>query len=126
MPTILEMSRDEWLPYAQALSREKPRQLTPEEIAQRNELIERARQAAEMLRQKYGARRVILFGSLAHQAWFDPETDVDIAAEGLEDDYFRAWSDVEQFFPDRKLDLIDWAMATEALRNAIERKGIEI
>jgi predicted nucleotidyltransferase len=127
MPTILEMTREELMPYVEALRKQKPVELTAEQIAQREELIQRARQAAEMLRQKYNVRRVVLFGSLVHEAWFHEKTDVDMAVEGGEGfDYFAAWGDVEKLFPDRKLDFIDWDMATDSLRNAINRKGLEL
>ncbi|MCB0112715.1 MAG: hypothetical protein R2873_20665 [Caldilineaceae bacterium] len=127
MPTILEMTREELMPYVVALRKQKPVELTPEQIAQREDLIQRARQAAEMLRQKYNVRRVVLFGSLVHEAWFHEKTDVDMAVEGREGfDYFAAWGDVEKFFPDRKLDFIDWDMATDSLRKTINRKELEL
>jgi len=36
-----------------------------------------------VLKSRFGARRVVLFGSLAHAAWFAPHSDVDLAVEGL-------------------------------------------
>ena len=43
----------------------------------------RIRETAAVLKSRFGVRRVILFGSLAHDAWFMPDSDVDIAVEGL-------------------------------------------
>ncbi len=39
-----------------------------------------ARQAAQILKDKFGATRVIAFGSLAHGAWFHARSDIDLAA----------------------------------------------
>lgn len=125
MSTALEMSREELLAYAETWRARKPPELTPEQIALREKLIAQAREAAQMLKEKYGATRVVLFGSLAHQAWFDERTDVDIAVVDASD-YFKAWADVEKFFPGKKVDFIDWGMATESLRKAINRKGIDL
>ena len=41
-----------------------------------------------MLKTHFGARRVVLFGSLTYAAWFIPDSDVDLVVEGLVgDDY---------------------------------------
>jgi len=36
-----------------------------------------SRRIAGLLKKKYGARRAVLFGSLAHKAWFTPRSDID-------------------------------------------------
>jgi predicted nucleotidyltransferase len=65
-------------------------------------LLERIREAAVVLKSCFHARRVVLFGSLAHVAWFTPDSDVDLAVEGLSsDDYWRAWRVVEEIIGDR-------------------------
>jgi len=79
-----------------------------------------------MLKEKYGATRVLLFGSLAHQAWYHDKSDIDLAADGLGNDYFKAWGDAERIVDGRKIDLIDMEMASDSLRRAIARKGIEL
>ena len=87
----------------------------------------RVRQAAGMLKAQFGVRRVILFGSLAHTTWFPRESDVDLAIEGLAcDDYWRAWRAVEDVVADREVDLIEIETATDSLRGAIERHGVEL
>jgi predicted nucleotidyltransferase len=70
---------------------------------------------------------VWLFGSLAHAAWFDPDSDVDMAVEGLPpEDFWKAWAAVEDIIRERPVDLIDWDMASDSLRQAIEEFGIEL
>jgi predicted nucleotidyltransferase len=69
----------------------------------------------------------VLFGSLAHEAWFAPDSDVDLAVEGLaSDDYWRARGLAEEIIGDRLVDLIEIETAGESLRRAIERYGIEL
>jgi len=69
----------------------------------------------------------VVFGSLAHAAWFIPDSDVDLAVEGLAPkDYWQAWRMVEEIISDRPVDLIEIEAAGESLRRAIERYGIEL
>jgi len=80
-----------------------------------------------VLKARFGVRRVVLFGSLAHAAWFVPDSDVDLAVEGLAgDDYWRAWRQIEEIIGDRPVDLIEIEMAGESLRRAIQRYGVEL
>jgi predicted nucleotidyltransferase len=80
-----------------------------------------------VLKTRFGARRVILFGSLAHAAWSTPDSDVDLAVEGLVgEDYWRAWRALEAIIEDRPVDLIETEMAGESLRRAIQRHGVEL
>ena len=91
------------------------------------QLIAKVGEAATMLKTRFSAKRVVLFGSLAHSAWFLPDSDVDIAVEGLApEDYWRAWRTVEEIIGDRPVDLIDIQEASETLRKAIDRYGVEL
>jgi predicted nucleotidyltransferase len=83
--------------------------------------------AAVQLKTRFGARRVILFGSWAHAAWDAAESDVDLAVEGLSGQaYWQAWAALEELFPDRVIDLVALEGATDALRSAIQRGGREL
>ena len=128
MPTALELTREGWRPYLEtARRRPAPPEPTPAERRERARLLARVREAAEALKAHFGARRVVLFGSLAHEAWFAPDSDVDLAVEGLaSDDYWRAWRLAEEIIGDRLVDLIEIETAGESLRQAIERYGIEL
>jgi predicted nucleotidyltransferase len=128
MPTALELGPSGWGPYLQA-ARARPARppLTPDERAERRRLLRRARQAASLLKDKFGARRVVLFGSLSHGAWFTARTDVDLAVEGLAPRaYWRAWDEVERLVGDRMVHLVDMDDASPSLRSAIERIGVEL
>ena len=81
-------------------------------------------EAARALKERFGPRRVVLFGSLAHQAWYTPSADVDLAVEGLEEGTFwEAWALVEAIIPDRKVDFVEIELASDSLRAAIEEHG---
>jgi len=72
-------------------------------------------------------RRVVLFGSLAHAAWFRRDSDVDLAVEGLAvTEYWEAWRAVEEALEGRPVDFIEIESAGESLRQAIARHGVEV
>lgn len=128
MPTALELTREEWKKYLQAARhRLAPLRLTLAEQREREGLLERVREAASLLKTHFGARRVVLFGSLAHAAWFMPDSDVDLAVEGVNDkDYWQAWRAIEAIIGNRSVDLIAVEAASESLRRAIQRYGVEL
>ncbi|MEW5870086.1 MAG: nucleotidyltransferase domain-containing protein [Chloroflexota bacterium] len=125
MTTALDLTPEQIQRYARsARKRAAPPPLSPDELADYQALLQRILQAAELLKTRFHARRVILFGSLAHQAWFRRDSDVDLAVEGLQGgDYMRAWAQVEQTIGDRQVDLIDIEAVSPSLRKAIERYG---
>jgi predicted nucleotidyltransferase len=93
MPTALELGPESWKRYQGLPARVLERaELTEDERCAREQLMRRVRQAADALKVRFGVRRVVLFGSLAHEAWFVPDSDVDLAVTGLRtEDYWRAW-----------------------------------
>lgn len=80
----------------------------------------RARVAAErcidLLKEEFGARRVILFGSLAEQGVWHRHSDIDLAVEGLPPaDFFKAYGACHNLVsPEFELDL-------DEFYNGIER-----
>jgi len=128
MPTALELTREGWKPYIEAVRRRPaPPGLSPDERHAREWLLGRIREASVALKSRFGARRVVLFGSLAHAAWFMPDSDVDLAVEGLtSNDYWKAWRLVEEIIGDRPVDLIEMETANESLLRAIQRYGVDL
>jgi predicted nucleotidyltransferase len=128
MPTALELGREGWRSYLDAIRRRPaPPSISPAESQEPRQLLERAQRAAALLKAQFGARRVVLFGSLAHAAWFAPDSDIDLAVEGLaEEDYWRAWREVEEIIGDRSVDFIEMEAVSDSLRQAIERYGMEL
>ncbi|MDE2737768.1 MAG: nucleotidyltransferase domain-containing protein [Gemmatimonadota bacterium] len=111
--------------------REAARQRHIAEKAQLRERRQRAwdlaRQAARLLEEHFNAKRVVLFGSLAHEDRFNPWSDVDIAAWGLRpEDTWRALGAVMDLDPDIEVNLVDIACCRPNLRAVIEREGIDL
>jgi len=128
MPTALELTREGWKRYVEAASRRsEPVEVRPKVEETRKQLLACMHKAATMLKSRFAVRRVVVFGSLAHAAWFIPDSDVDLAVEGLAPkDYWQAWRMVEEIISDRPVDLVEIEAAGESLRRAIERYGIEL
>ena len=69
----------------------------------------------------------LLFGSLAHQGWFNADSDVDLVVKGLPSkSYWEAWRKVEEIIADREVDLIEIETASLSLQRSIERYGVEL
>jgi predicted nucleotidyltransferase len=128
MSTALELSPQELQGYIEGLRRRLPEPTPPAEVVREREaLLRRVRRAAALLHSRFKVRRVVLFGSLAHASWFRPDSDVDLAVEGIPaGDYWEAWREVERTIRDRPVDLVDLETASESLRRSIARYGIEL
>lgn len=116
--------------------------LTPEELEQyhpgkeQGELLPEeqwryawtiARAAARLLRERFGATRIVAFGSLVHRAWFGPSSDIDLAAWGIPDDqYYRAVAAVTGMSSDFRIDLVDPDGCRASMRLTIEQEGIDL
>ncbi len=69
--------------YWRKLDQKKP---TPEQRLAARRARREARRLAKILAEEFGAKRVYLFGSFAWSvAWTRPESDIDLAVEGLAD-----------------------------------------
>jgi len=86
-----------------------------------------AREAADLLRARYGATRVLVFGSLADGAHFSAHSDIDLAAQGLApSDHYAALGRLLALSPDFKFDLVDLDTCPSELRGAIAAGGIPL
>lgn len=86
-----------------------------------------ARRAAAQLRDEFGARRVILFGSAVTGARFGETSDIDLAVEGIAPERFwRAWAALDYIESPFEIDLIAIEFAPAAWVAAIQREGIEL
>jgi predicted nucleotidyltransferase len=84
----------------------------------------RARQAlptvVALLVERFGARRVVLFGSLA-DGRFTESSDIDLAVEGLGDRAAEAWWEAQRLIgPRYSLDVVPIERVTQAVLRAIE------
>ena len=130
MPTAKELTKEQYQAYFRAAvsgDGTPEKVLTPQEKFTQQELMSRVAQAAEQLKSQFAVSRVILFGSVAHKGWFEDDSDVDIAVEGLKSvDFFRAWRVAEETIGDREVDIIELETAPLSLKRAIERYGVDL
>ncbi|MCL6643014.1 MAG: nucleotidyltransferase domain-containing protein [Candidatus Bipolaricaulota bacterium] len=120
------MEYTEWAVYhATALQR---RQQAYRRLEQRRSRAwQVAYQAAHLLKQRFGATRVVLFGSLARHEGFSLWSDVDLAAWGLRpDETFRAVVALIELDPEIAINLVDMAVCRPDLRAVIEQEGVEL
>lgn len=103
---------------------ERPQRLA--EMQQRQQQgLEVAKKCAQMLKEQFGAQRVVLFGSL-----LDPErmwwgSDIDLAVWGLpEKDFFKAGAAIERGH-DFEIDLVEIQHAKPHILPGIEQ-GVEL
>ncbi len=88
-------------------------------------LRERLPAAKALLTERYGARRVILFGSLA-RGTLSERSDVDLAVEGLHPSaYFTAIADLTGLL-DTPVDLVELETASDSMRARLDLEGIEL
>jgi predicted nucleotidyltransferase len=120
--TALELSKKQWQAYRPgSRAVEKP---NPE---RRDRAWEVARTAANLLRERFGATRVVVFGSLAHDEWFTRWSDIDLAAWGISPDaFFRAVAEVTGLSAEFKVDLVDPHDCRPAMRQSIDREGVAV
>ncbi len=129
MPTALELGHKGWKHYIEATRRRRtiPSPIKSSEQLDREQILARVREVSLVLKSRFKAQRVILFGSLAHDAWFMPDSDVDLAVEGLQGEaYWQTWSLAEELITDRPVDLIELESVSYSMRQAIKRYGMEI
>ena len=90
----------------------------------RNQAYAKAKEAAEMVKSKYGIKKVNLFGSTA-TGMFRIGSDVDMAVEGLADDslFYDLYEEIQKVVSPFKLDLLLLEEARQGLRNAVIEDG---
>ena len=122
--TSVQISEQAMARYRQAAqAREVAQQRATEQRRQLAWAV--ARQAASLLRESFGASRVIAFGSLVHGAWFGAHSDIDLAVEGvLPAAFWRAWAALDRIDPSFEIDLVALESASEQLRAEIMDHGV--
>jgi predicted nucleotidyltransferase len=86
-----------------------------------------ARKAAELLRTRFQAKRVAVFGSLLHEARFTRWSDIDIAVWGIPaDQTFRAIGAVMDLDSSLELNLVDVNTCSPSLLRAIEQEAVDV
>src|SRR5437867_9829735 len=85
-----------------------------------------AHELARVLVDRYGARRVVLVGSLV-RGDFGHGSDIDLVAEGLPDEsFFAAGAELERLAGGIGVDLVTIESATPAFRARVAAEGIAL
>lgn len=118
----------DYTPYLKHAREQAARRRADPQIAARRERAwVVAREIAAFLRETYQPTRVVVFGSLVHPEMFDLHSDIDIAVDGIPWlAYLRAWNEVEERWPEFKVDLIDVGIVSERMRQRIQEQGREL
>jgi len=105
---------------------QRRRQKEEQELAlRRRRAWEVARQAAQILKEKFGAERVLLFGSLPFPERFHAHSDVDLAAWGVDEKrYYRAVACLLDLDPSISVNVLEAELASPALLERIEQEGV--
>jgi predicted nucleotidyltransferase len=129
--TASDLRRDGWPP--DEMQKYHPWQAAerhaedPDAVARRGRAMEVSREAARVLKKKYGAKRVVLFGSLARSSMFAPTSDIDLYAEGIPGTrFFEAEAEIEEIARDFKVDLVETKECSPHLLREIEDEGIDL
>lgn len=119
MPTgsgLSEAAMAEYRATAQRRAEERRRTLA----TRRARALEVASEAATLLREQFGATRVVLFGSATHEDAFWEHSDIDLAAWGIpREDYLLAVARLQELSTEFSVDLVEGDHCKPALAEAI-------
>jgi predicted nucleotidyltransferase len=126
--TALDITGDEWLAYDMgAAVRRRQASVDPQVQERWQQAQQLARDAAQRLREKFGAQRVVLFGSAVEQSLFTRWSDVDLAVWGVPPErFYAAVAAVTSLRVDIPTDLVDAEQCSEDLKKIIEQEGVEL
>lgn len=85
----------------------------------------KAKECAEVLKKEFGAKRIILYGSVLHPDIFTWHSDIDLAVEGIkESEFYYAGARVEAVAGDIPVDLTPLEDAKPYILESIEEEGV--
>jgi predicted nucleotidyltransferase len=120
----LEIPAEQMAVY-RATARQRRQKKARELAARRQRAWEVAQQAAQILKEQFGAEQVAAFGSVLSDQRFHPHSDVDLAVWGLDEKvYYRAVSHLLDLDPTIPIDLIEFELAPPALQAIIKQEGV--
>jgi predicted nucleotidyltransferase len=86
-----------------------------------------ARAASHILKDRFGAFRVVVFGSLSRESDFTQWSDIDLAAWGIPPEkFYRAVADVTGFSQEFEINLTDIGTCAPSFLEAVEKEGIDL
>jgi predicted nucleotidyltransferase len=123
--TALELSPEELKKYHPWEAYRKRKAETRVEVAKRRRrAMNTARKAAKLLKEKFGATEVILFGSLARRGSFTLYSDIDLAVRGIDPlRFYAAGAAIERVDLSFQIDLVELETCPPAVFKNIEKDG---
>jgi predicted nucleotidyltransferase len=86
-----------------------------------------ANEAARVLKEEFGATRVVLYGSLARLDYFDEASDIDLMAWGIQSDFFfEALLRLEKIESEWEFSLNGGDSLSSRMLETIAREGVEL
>ncbi len=80
-----------------------------------------------LLRDRYMAKQIIVFGSLTNKERFTRHSDIDLAISGLTfKQFYQAVDDIELIARDFKVDLVNLDRCRQAVAERVNREGLAI
>ena len=123
--TALDLSPEDLKKYRPLDAIKKRRaKFSAEIVSRRGRAMSVARKAAKLLRDEFGAKEVILFGSLARHGSFSLYSDIDLAVRGIAPEkFYAAISAMMDVSGDFKIDLVEPEDCSPAMLKNIEKDG---
>lgn len=89
--------------------------------------MQKAKQAAALLKDRYFASHVVLFGALTQREMFSHSSDIDLAVAGMPDElFYAAVGSVMDVVSPFELDMVDSSDCRESACKSIMRDGVEL
>ena len=122
--TMYPIHAEKMAAYREGLRRNLNRPLTTEEQVALDTAHREAEEMAARLVKQNGARRVILFGSVARQRRLRPDSDIDLAVEGMPTETFYQLVGDLCTAQGRRIDLVRLETVRESFRKIITLEGV--
>jgi len=121
--TIYPIPAEKMTAYREGLRRRLNRPLTADERAALETVRREAEEMAARLVKRHGARRIILFGSVARKRRLRPDSDIDLAVEGMPaETFYQLVGDL--YTPQgRRVDLVRLETARDSFQKIIALEG---
>lgn len=124
--TAVDLTPEELERYRQA-ARHRAHRALKDVALRRDRAMELARRAAQLLRERFGATRVVVFGSVVREGCFTAWSDVDMAAWGLKpSDTYLAIGVIHGLDPTIEMNLVDMSICPPSLSAVIEAEAREL
>lgn len=123
--TVSKLSSADLASYRKSLKRRQ--QAKNSNTARISRAQEIAHRAALILKEQYGVKKVVLFGSILQPHLFHLHSDIDLVVWDLTGrEYFQAVGVLQSLDQDFKIDLISFEEALPSLQKVIQRDGKEL